>query len=132
MPLLALELNCSAATALVKKWMDAMKGVRELKEAYEGLNESMDEETLKWWKEEEAEAMENRGNLMRSSSTKVGVLSSNWIVRCPKRTLAPTMAEIRLALREKEDSNSLESGTIAWLTTGVNLEQMQCVPLNIM
>ena len=42
-----------------------MKGVREMKEAYEGLSELMDEETLKGWKEEEAEAMENRGEFMK-------------------------------------------------------------------
>ena len=135
MPLLALELNCSTAPALVKKWTDTMKGIREMKEAYEGLSELMDEETLKRWKEEEVEAMGNRGDFMKIYEIKFDKgghpyikLDSSVLIK----NLAPTMAEIGLALTEKENSNSLESGTIAWLTTGINLEQMQCVPLTNM
>ena len=112
-----------------------MKSVREMKEAYEGLSESMDEETLKGWKEEEAEAMENRGDFMKIYEIKFdkgGHLYIELDSSVLKKNLAPTMAEIRLALTEKENSNSLESGTIAWLTTSINLEQMQCIPLTNM
>ena len=134
MPLLPLELNCSTAPALVKKWTDAMKGIREMKEAYEGLSELMDEETLKGWKEEEVEAMENMGDFMKIYEIKFNKGGHPYIKLDSSvlKNLAPTMAEIRLALTEKENSNSLESGTIAWLTPGINLEQMQCVPLTIM
>ena len=135
MSLLALELNCSTVPAMVKKWTDAMKGVREMKEAYEGLSESMEEETLKGWKEEEAEAMENRGEFMKIYEIKFNKGGRPYIKldsSVLKKNLAPTMAEIRLTLTEKENSNSLESGTIAWLTTGINLEQMQCILLTNM
>ena len=120
---------------MVKKWTDAMKGVREMKEAYEGLSESMEEETLKGWKEEEAEAMENRGEFMKIYEIKFNKGGCPYIEldsSVLKKNLAPTMAEIRLALTEKENSNSLESSTIARLTTGINLEQMQCILLTNM
>lgn len=38
---------------------------------------------------------------------------------------APSQAEIRLTLTENEKENGLKSGSISWLTTGINIEQAQ-------
>jgi hypothetical protein len=41
--------------------------------------------------------------------------------------LAPSMAEIRLTLAEKESQVGLGTGTIACLAMGINLEDAQCI-----
>lgn len=38
---------------------------------------------------------------------------------------APSQAEIRLKLTEKEMEVGLESGTVGWLTSGINIEEAQ-------
>ncbi|KAG1784460.1 uncharacterized protein HD556DRAFT_1193916, partial [Suillus plorans] len=38
---------------------------------------------------------------------------------------APTMAEIRLKLTESENTDTSKPGTVSWLITGINLEDLQ-------
>jgi len=41
--------------------------------------------------------------------------------------LAPTMAEIRLKLTKSENADTGHPGTVSWLITGINLEDLQYV-----
>lgn len=38
---------------------------------------------------------------------------------------APSLAEIRLALAEKEQTSGVESGTTSWLAEGIHIEELQ-------
>lgn len=40
---------------------------------------------------------------------------------------APSLAEIRLALAEKEQTSGVESGTTSWLAEGIHIEELQYV-----
>ncbi|KAG0703425.1 hypothetical protein DFH29DRAFT_874531 [Suillus ampliporus] len=66
---------------------------------------------ISMWKIDEEKAMEQRGEYLD-----IYQLQMNK---------APTMAEIRLKLTESENSDTGNPGTVSWLITGINLEDLQ-------
>ena len=50
---------------LLKKFQRAKKGLAETKPAYDGLATSLDVQSVTEWKEQERQAMKERGDLLR-------------------------------------------------------------------
>jgi hypothetical protein len=50
---------------LLKKFQRAKKGLTETKPAYEGLADTLDAVLVSEWKQEERQALEKRGDLLR-------------------------------------------------------------------
>jgi len=100
---------------LSRKYKKARLGVQESRCAYVGLTDSLEEqgEKLKKWRDEEERAMQDRGDALTIFNVKM--------------EKAATTAEIRLALTLQEAKPGQESGTVAWLSNGISIEQSQCV-----
>lgn len=50
---------------LLKKFQRAEKGLAETASAYEGLADSLDAQSVREWKQQERQAMEERGDSLR-------------------------------------------------------------------
>ncbi|KAG1840122.1 hypothetical protein C8R48DRAFT_679665 [Suillus tomentosus] len=96
---------------LLKKYKWALKGVDDTKSPFDELTLSLDPEKILMWKIDEKKAMEQRGEYLD-----IYQLQMNK---------APTMAEIRLKLTESENTDTGKPGTVSWLITGINLEDLQ-------
>ncbi|KAG1799946.1 uncharacterized protein HD556DRAFT_1305447 [Suillus plorans] len=96
---------------LLKKYKRALKGVDDTKSPFDELTLSLDPEKISIWKINEKKAMEQRGEYLD-----IYQLQMNK---------APTMAEIRLKLTESENTDTSKPGTVSWLITGINLEDLQ-------
>ncbi|KAG1784325.1 uncharacterized protein HD556DRAFT_1310674 [Suillus plorans] len=96
---------------LLKKYKRALKGVDDTKSPFDELTLSLDPEKISIWKIDEKKAMEQRGEYLD-----IYQLQMNK---------APTMAEIRLKLTESENTDTSKPGTVSWLITGINLEDLQ-------
>ena len=122
--------NFPKVGTLVRKHKQAITGLQETQFSYESMTESMDEDKLKVWRSEEARAMKARGKAMqifqvRTDKGTASTASMTPILRI--LLLAPSMADIRLTLTEKEAEVGLGTGTIACLAMGIHLEDAQCV-----
>ncbi|KAG1787420.1 uncharacterized protein HD556DRAFT_1312744 [Suillus plorans] len=96
---------------LLKKYKRALKGVDDTKSPFDELTLSLDPEKISIWKIDEKKAMEQHGEYLD-----IYQLQMNK---------APTMAEIRLKLTESENTDTSKPGTVSWLITGINLEDLQ-------
>ncbi|KAG1784341.1 uncharacterized protein HD556DRAFT_1315167 [Suillus plorans] len=96
---------------LLKKYKRALKGVDDTKSPFDELTLSLDPEKISIWKIDEKKAMEQCGEYLD-----IYQLQMNK---------APTMAEIRLKLTESENTDTSKPGTVSWLITGINLEDLQ-------
>ncbi|KAH7919749.1 hypothetical protein BV22DRAFT_1022428, partial [Leucogyrophana mollusca] len=96
---------------LLKKYSRAIKGLDETKEPYLLLTSSLSPSDVAKWALDEKQAAEQRGDAL-----------DVYQLRFDR---APTMAEIRLTLTGTESENGGQTGSIAWLVSGINLENAQ-------
>ncbi|KAG1844776.1 hypothetical protein F4604DRAFT_1937331 [Suillus subluteus] len=96
---------------LLTKYKRALKGVDETKSPFDELTRSLNPEKISIWEIEEKKAVEERGEYLDIYQLQINK--------------APTMAEIRLKLTESENDDTRHPGTVSWLITGINLEDLQ-------
>ena len=115
---------------LVNKYKRAVKSRENTKVAYESLTDSLEEAKVNEWRAAEKQAMEERGEYLRIYEVQESKGAFQMIVliftKCEK--LAPTKAEIALALTESTNGMAETEGSVAWLMTGILLEDSQYVP----
>ena len=115
---------------LLKKFKRAMDGLGDAKEAYISLGESIDPVTVARWKEDEKIAMDERGEHLRIFEVKMRKGDFSFCccvhVRSNHPLEEPTLAQICLDLASKQNKNTTD-GTLGWLSSGINLENEQCV-----
>jgi hypothetical protein len=63
--------GCHAVSSLLKRYSKAVNGIQELKEAFDELSETVDENLLEKWKQDEARAMDSRGEHLRIFDVKM-------------------------------------------------------------
>jgi hypothetical protein len=112
---------------LKKKLQRAKVNLPKTRDVFESLTQSLSPETIQEWMELEQEAMSTRGDALRIYEVQLDKGDSHLINYSFALTIqaAPSQAEIRLTLTENEKEGGLKSGTISWLTTGINIEQAQ-------
>ncbi|KAL6300602.1 hypothetical protein BKA93DRAFT_866003 [Sparassis latifolia] len=97
------------------KYSKAVKGESEMEQEFVDLSTTMTEDDIKVWTEQETAAMRERGD-------KLNVYNVNL-------EKAPSMGDIHLLLATEErqspneEDRVLESGTVTWLSTGINIEK---------
>ncbi|KAH7906220.1 hypothetical protein BJ138DRAFT_1016595 [Hygrophoropsis aurantiaca] len=96
---------------LLKKYVRAMKGVEETKEPFQALSSSLNQADVEKWTLEERKASKERGEALNV-----------YQLRFDK---APNMADIRLALTVNGSGETGQTGSVAWLVSGINLENDQ-------
>ncbi|KAG2117531.1 hypothetical protein BD769DRAFT_1672572 [Suillus cothurnatus] len=96
---------------LLTKYNRALKGVDETKSPFDELTRSLNPGKILMWGIDEQKAMEKRGEYLDIYQLQINK--------------APTMAEIRLKLTESENADTGHPGTVSWLITGINLEDLQ-------
>ncbi|KAG1886594.1 hypothetical protein F4604DRAFT_1571859, partial [Suillus subluteus] len=107
---LCLTLKILAKT-LLTKYKRALKGVDETKSPFDELAWSLNPGKILMWEIDEKKAVEERGEYLDIYQLQINK--------------APTMAEIRLKLTESENDDDKHPGTVSWLITGINLEDLQ-------
>ncbi|KAG2070067.1 hypothetical protein BDR04DRAFT_1118593 [Suillus decipiens] len=95
---------------LLTKYKQALKGVDQTKPSFDELTQSLDPGKILMWEIDEQKAMEEHGEYLD-----IYQLQMNK---------ALTMAEIYLKLTESENADTGKPGTVSWLITGINLEDL--------
>ncbi|KAG1729111.1 uncharacterized protein EDB91DRAFT_1085887 [Suillus paluster] len=96
---------------LLTKYKRALKGVDETKSPFDELAQSLNPGKILMWEIDEKKAVEECGEYLDIYQLQINK--------------APTMAEIRLKLTEFENVDDRLPGTVSWLITGINLEDLQ-------
>jgi hypothetical protein len=117
-----------AVTMLRKKLKNAKRQSQITKKSFDELSTSLDENARKKWYKKEAAALKEGGDALRIYDIRLdkgqfsGFATINLLTQ---NMLAPSQASIRLKLAEAEAANHLDSGTISWLSTGLDIEHSQ-------
>ena len=96
-------------------------------EAFKSLSDSVSVAQRTEWGRQEKQASEERGKHLHifevdeEKGMSFCVFARNGLISFK----APTIAEIRLKLTKTEKKKGLKTGTVAWLTSGMNIEQTQ-------
>lgn len=126
------NLTCILVDTLCKKYHKALEGVEKTQGPLEELTQSLDCEKIQLWSQKADYASEQRGEALDiymlrmdqgicfSTSLKAFILI---LIFFP----APTLAEIRLNLIEKNVSNSGKQTSVSWLVEGIMIEDAQYV-----
>ncbi len=96
---------------LLTKYKRATLSLKETKQGYDDLTETLHPSDIQQWKMDKERAMKNRGEELKLFDV--------------QEMKSSTQADIRLQLSEKESSNQMAGGTISWLAEGISLEQAQ-------
>lgn len=103
--------------SLVRKYKKARTSIKAMKPEFEKLTNSLMKsfgvEILNSWRQQEDEALRLRGDAL--------------CIFAVNRLPGPSQAEKRLELQETELSIGRETGTVAWLADGLNIEDLQYV-----
>ena len=97
-------------------------------EAFKSLSEHVSVAQRTEWGRQEKQASEERGDRLHvfevddEKGMSCRAFFKAWTHWFQK---APTIAEIRLELTKTEKKKGMKTGTIAWLTSGMNIEQTQ-------
>ena len=96
-------------------------------EAFKSLSESVLVAQRTEWGRQEKQASEERGEHLHifEVDEEKGMTVNGFATHRLMISKAPTIAEIRLKLTKTEKKKGLKTGTIAWLTSGMNIEQTQ-------
>jgi hypothetical protein len=119
-----------AVVSLVKKWHKAKDGVEETRGAYEGLSRAHSKKLLKQWRKLEETARTRHGDALKIYDICLdqGIhheLPCMMFFIFTRPSAAPSKADIQLMLTTNEKKSGLKSGSIGWLATGINLEDVQ-------
>lgn len=114
--------------ALIRKRNNAEKSIADLQPKYTELTKSLDPEWVTMWSEQEARALENRGEELKiyTVDKKQGgyyacylhIITTNKSV-----SIAPSQAQKRLELQEAELQPGGSRGIVAWLVSGLGIEE---------
>ncbi len=115
---------------LETKWKSSVSQLENTKKAFEDLTNAVDDESKQEWAEEEQIALEEGGDALsvygvrlQEGLYKIGI--SSHFVSDFHFSVAPSLAEIRLNLAEKEQANGIESGLTSWLANGLHIQESQ-------
>lgn len=114
------------------KYSRAVKGLASTKEAFEALTDSLSPALVEDWSKAEKKAMKLRGDHLRIYDVRITKGTSHhhvhkFQVKLTSPASAPTMAEVKLRLTDKQSGTALVEGSVAWLSSGIAIEAAQYV-----
>jgi hypothetical protein len=121
---------------LLKKLENAKSGIEITRKGFEDLAASLPMELQEKWRREEAVALQKGGVHLNVYDLKLpkGRFARPAYVfvwsQDIQTFIAPTQAEIQLQLAENESSQSVQSGAVSWLSSGIEIEQAQYVHMS--
>lgn len=93
----------------------------------EELSQRLTSEVMEQWTREERQALLEGGDALsvygvRLEEGKIFQLRNHKSFEIDQNS-APTLAEIRLKLAEREDSAGVESGATTWIANGISIQE---------
>lgn len=126
----------SPVKALITKRQNAIEQSAALSKEFSDLSSSVELHLQEQWCAEERVALDGDREELNIYAVRMKEgKSCSLLLMLPIASFlqfetAPTLAQIRLALSEDEAQHSLEPGVTAWLTSGIHIQEAQCVFCN--
>ena len=116
------------ASKLCQALERALVGEYKARLSFESTSASLEKKLIEEWMGQEKVAMAERGTALRIFDVNVGkgeTLSMSINVRDPKLLLDYTQDNVQLSLTSRESTNGLQSGSIEWIVSGIEIEDIQ-------